>query len=664
MQTERRLLRFASPRLAPPGEAGTETGATASGRGQGALAERAWAWTAAPVIAALLVGEASRVSLTGASVPATALAVGAMYIGSAVIAATPGVALVSVIARRRDLGSATVLGLLLAGSGGAAMAGFWAWFASPAFGRDVDVALGVASVVAIAVFGRRGDLRAAGLSVPMLLALAVGLAFTGLAFIQGDGFAQNAVAEVASRYWRTQDNAVPLLFAARVAAHGPLSGFLIGDWLSSDRPPLQTGFALLQWPLWGSGGRQAAYQLLATGLSASWLPALWMVFRARGVAQWRILVVVLATTLTGFVLVSTVYVWPKMLAGTFALAALAIVVSRDEADRRLTSGIVAVALLTLSMLAHGGTVFALLALVPFAYRLRHRITVRAVAACAAVAVACYLPWTLYQHFVNPPGDRLLKWQLAGVLPIDPRGFPQTIVQQYERLSLHGLLANKGMNLLALAADPVLWRTQLAEPAWTSGFLGYARLAQLNDLLPATGLLLLGAVALLVRSSRRALAPAAPLAVFCGLALACWAVLLWGGDQVTTINHQGAYAVIVLFIGLCALAVTYLPWPAATVILAGCAAWFAVSWIPGLGFVPAGTIKVPAGAAPAVVRQADLASRLNPAMLLVCLAGLALAVAAIAWMRFAPSGPGRDFAGGQLAAAGNSTGVPLGCEHAD
>jgi hypothetical protein len=660
MHSERRLFRFASPRVAPP----AETGVTAPGKPPRALAGRAFAWTAAPVIAALLVSEASRVSLAGASVPATALAAGGMYVGSAVIAATPGVALVSVVARRRDLGSATVLGLLLAGSGAAAMAGFWAWFASPAFGRDFDVALGVASLAAIAVFGRRGDLRAAGLSVPMLLALAIGLAFTGLAFIQGNGFAQNAVGEVASRYWRTQDNAVPLLFAARVAAHGPLSGYLIGDWLSSDRPPLQTGFALLQWPLWGSGGRRAAYQLLATGLSASWLPALWMVFRARGFAQWRILVVVLATTLTGFVLVSTVYVWPKMLAGTFALAALAIVVSRDEADRRLASGVVAVALVTLSMLAHGGTVFALLALIPLAYPLRRRITVRAVAACAAVAVACYVPWTLYQHFVNPPGDRLLKWQLAGVLPIDPRGFLQTIAAQYQRLSVHDLLVNKGENLLSLAANPVLWRTQLAEPAWRSGFLGYARLAQLNDLLPATGLLLLGAVALLVRSSRRALAPAAPLAVFTGLALVFWVVLLWGGEQVSAINHQGAYAVIVLFIALCALAVTYLPWPAAAVILAGCAAWFAVSWIPGLGFAPAGTIKIPAGAAPAVVRQADLASRLNPAMLLVCLAGLALAVAAIAWMRFAPPAPGRDSAAGQLAAAGNSTGVPLGCQHGD
>ena len=120
------------------------------------------------------------------------------------------------------------------------------------------------------------------------------------------------------------------------------------------------------------------------------------------------------------------------------------------------------------------------------------------------------------------------------------------------------------------------------------------------------------------------------------------VVLWGGQAVPAINHEGPYAVIVLFIALCALGVTYLPWPAATLILAGCAAWFAVSWIPGLGFVPAGAIKIPPGAAPwsPVVRGAELARQLNPAMLIVCLAGLALVAAAIAWMRFAPADPCR------------------------
>jgi hypothetical protein len=52
------------------------------------------------------------------------------------------------------------------------------------------------------------------------------------------------------------------------------------------------------------------------------------------------------------------------------------------------------------------------------------------------------------------------------------------------------------------------------------------------------------------------------------------------------------------------------------------------------------------------------------MLIVCLAGVALAAAAIAWMRFASSSPGRDFATGQLAASGNPAGAPLGCQHAD
>ena len=601
-------------------------------RRKAALADRALAWTVAPVIAALLVRKAAGVHLDEAGVHGLALSFCALYIGSAVISVTPGVALLSVVARYRALGPATAFGLLLTGSGGAAMAGFWAWYASPHFGRQFDVALGLVSVATIALFGRRGDLRAAGLSVPLLLALAIGLAFTGLAFIQGNGTAEHAVSLISSRYWRTRDNTLPLLLATRVAAHARLSGHLVGDWLYSDRPPLQSGFALLQWPLWRAYDRQAAYQLFATGLSASWLPALWVVLRVRGVGQWRTLVVVLATALSGFVFLNVLYVWPKMLAGTLALAALAIVLSRDPADRRLTSGIVAVALVTFSLLAHGGTAFAVLALIPFAWRLRHLVTARAVAAGGAVLLAGYLPWALYQHFVDPPGDRLLKWMLAGMPDVGPQGFLSTVVRQYHLLSVHELLADKADNVAALVANPAAWKVQGAEPAWASGFLGYARIAQVDDLLPAAGLLLLGAVALLFPSARRALAPAAPLAAFTAIAVALWVLLLWGGDRMTTINHQGAYAVTVLFIALCALAVTYLPWPAATVVLAACTGWFAVSWIPGLGFTSAVAAKPSHGLK--ALHRAALAHQLDPAALLVCLAGLALVAAAVAWLPFA------------------------------
>jgi hypothetical protein len=559
-----------------------------------------------------------------AGAPEAALAVSVLYIGAAVIAVTPGVALLSVFARRRALPPATALGLLLAGSGGAAMAAFWAWFASPGFGRLFDVALGGASVLVIAVFGRRGDLREAGLSVPLLLGLAIGLTFTGLAFIQG-GIAHNALTAVGGTYWQAEDNRIALRLAVKVAAHAKLSGYLVGDWLASDRPPLQSGYALAQWPLWSTAGQPVGYQLLSTGLCASWLPALWVVLRSCGFGQRRVLLVVLATTLTGFVLVSDVYVWPKMLAGTFALGALAIVLSLDQTDRRPLGWILAVTLATLSMLAHGGTIFALIALVPFALRRRTRVPLRVLAASAVPAAACYVPWLLFQRLVDPPGNRLLKWQLAGVINVDSRGFVKTLVTQYQALSFHELLSHKWANVEALFASPLIWRTMAPEPAWRTGFLGFARLAELNDLLPAAGLLLLGVAALAFKSTRRALAPAAPLAVVCGIAIAVWVILLWGtaDNGVTAINHQGPYAVIAAFIALCALAVTCLPWPAATLLLAGNAVWFAVSWVPGLGFTPA---------APAETR---LEMQFSPAMLLVCLAGLTLAAAAIARLWFAP-----------------------------
>ena len=155
----------------------------------------------------------------------------------------------------------------------------------------------------------------------------------------------------------------------------------------------------------------------------------------------------------------------------------------------------------------------------------------------------YLPWLLYQHFMNPPGNRLVKWMLAGVIPIDRRGILQTIIDQYRSVPLTRLLGNKLDNLTTLVANTGLWQYQHAERAWTTGFLGYARIAGVDDLLPAAGPLLLGAVALLLPSARRGLAHVGPLAAFTALAVAAWVVLLWGGQAplvgpVATQLHQG------------------------------------------------------------------------------------------------------------------------------
>jgi hypothetical protein len=289
------------------------------------------------------------------------------------------------------------------------------------------------------------------------------------------------------------------------------------------------------------------------------------------------------------------------------------------------------------MLAHGGTAFAVIALLPWGWRLRRRITLRAAGGCVGVLAVLYLPWGLYQHFVDPPGDRLLKWQLAGQIVVTSDSFFQTLLHNYGQLTFAGLLNNKWENVASLIVNPAQARAQGAEPAWASGFLGYARIAQVNDLLPATGLLLLGALALLSPAARRKLAPVKPLAAFVAIALVAWVTLLWGSEAVAAINHQGAYAVTVLFVGLCALAVTALPWPLMTLVLAASFSWFAVSWIPGLGFTAAVRHFSPPGSAPWAdsVLNIRAAALINPAMLGVGIAGLATMVAVLAWMYLSP-----------------------------
>lgn len=540
---------------------------------------RPYGWLAAPVVAALVVARASGVHLAAAGTAGQATAVIGLLAGSAVLAVTPGVALLSVVARYRRLGQATALGLLYAGAGITAMAGFWAWFGSFPLGVGFDGAMLAASVVLIAVFGRRGDLSRFGLSLPLALALAVSVFYTATVFLRG-GPTANPAENVGSILWPQPDNSIPLFFAAKVAAHAPLGGYLLGDWLSSDRPPLETGFVLLQWPQWYPSGREGDYQFLGTVLQSAWLPALWVAFRVRGVPAGRTCAAVLATAATGVMYMNTVYVWPKMLAGALALAALAILVSRDPDDPK---GLLVAVLTALSMLAHGGTCFGLLAFAPFVIRRRHEITAGAAAACVAAMAVLYGPWIAYQRFVDPPGDRLLKWMLAGVTAIDSRGVMPTITEQYRSLSLAQFLSNKAGNVMTLVVNMGLLRQPHLE--WTGSFYGSARIAELYFLVPAAGLLALGALALLLPSARSRLADAGPLAAFTALATAAWVTLLWGGSVVPAQIHVGPYANLILLIGLCALGVTVLPPLLGGVILALNAAWFAVEWLPGITIHP-------------------------------------------------------------------------------
>ena len=549
-----------------------------------ASSHRRFVWPLLAIVAAGAIVAGTRVSL---SEPTAGLfAVLMTTLGVAVLVALPGSAALAALSGR-SLSPASRFGVLLAGSGVAAFADFWAWVATPTFGRVVAAVVLVASVCVIAIAQPTVLLDDRELRTPLGVMVVVALGYIGLAYAQGGlggahwtsgALAGDTTIAVTYRYWIAPDNEIPLLFAQLLAGHGSLTTRLPFNhlWHFSDRPPLQTGFLLMLYPLLGL--KSFASQLLGSLLQALWIPALWILLRSRGVSSVRVTLVIVCTAATGTIFFNTIYVWPKMLAAALGLAAFAVVLEEG-------SLVLAAILAALALLAHGGVAFALLAMLPFIWRIRPSRLQAGLALAAGAAV--YLPWMAYQHFLDPPGDTLLKWQLAAVLPPDRHSAFHDLVQAYTRPALHALVIDKLDNIEKLVYIPAIWtKTDPCCAGVWSGFVGTARFAEQETLLMAVGPLLLGFAALVSRAVRRSLRPVRPLFAFVLITLVVWVIVEYGRDPAGTVIHQGPYTLLVLCVGLAALATTYLPRIAAGLVIAASLAWFAIAWVPGLGFRPA------------------------------------------------------------------------------
>ena len=103
------------------------------------------------------------------------------------------------------------------------------------------------------------------------------------------------------------------------------------------------------------------------------------------------------------------------------------------------------------MLAHGASAFFLLPLLGLA-AWRGLPSWRWLGAAALVGVVLLAPWSAYQRFADPPGDRLLKWSAGrGELTIVEDGALETIADGYADAGVGGTLGNKWRNLRTIAA---------------------------------------------------------------------------------------------------------------------------------------------------------------------------------------------------------------------
>jgi hypothetical protein len=163
------------------------------------------------------------------------------------------------------------------------------------------------------------------------------------------------------------------------------------------------------------------------------------------------------------------------------------------------------------------------------------------------------PWSAYQKWADPPGNRLAKWTLAGVVEIDERGTLEAISDRYGEAGVGGAIGNKAENLKAISG----WTTApevVSDAVETGDFelvVATIRSVAFLYLLPSLGLLLLGPLAMAFAAVRRERPDSADwtfaLTCFAIFAVGClfWALLVFGSIEMRTVIHVGTYLLPIL-----------------------------------------------------------------------------------------------------------------------
>lgn len=322
---------------------------------------------------------------------------------------------------------------------------------------------------------------------------------------------------------------------------------LVEDFLGSDRPPLQAGFITLLRPVTAPVvGRTRADFAIGMVVQQMWIVggalALWALFWSRA----AVLGGLLSASLTGVVQFNTVYTWPKLLgAGLFLLSLAMILRHRKRVNHSRSPVPDAVAGLAggFALQAHGSLAFAVVALIillPVIHRaapIRRRL--QRVGWFLAGLAVIQVPWTLWQHLADPPGNRLLKWHLAGVIPIDGRGLVASLIDSYKTIGIWGALEHKWANVRALymiGDPPVSPLTSLSDPVRARQVDFDTIFAQISWSLPLV-LVLLTVVAFRQGEGRPDIRrPVIDMVVFTGTTVLVWCLLMFGPGTTTT--HLG------------------------------------------------------------------------------------------------------------------------------
>jgi hypothetical protein len=466
---------------------------------------------------------------------------------------------------RKGLRDTVLVGLVaLTAIGLSGYLAFWVWFMSPQLGRLFSVCLPIASAL-ILVWAVRGLEAAArttlkALLIPMALTGSAALLVVSTGLIFGGLKSPSQTAQTRFSHHLPPDNNIPFLFAERLRK-GNVPRPLVGDWHSSDRPPLQTGIVLSQW-VYLQHPRKLQYTIISVLVQSLWIFALWLFLAAFDLNSRSIALALAVCLFSGFVFLNSFYVWPKLLAAAYMLAASAVLLPHrfnTTLSKTTFTPLLTAALLAFGVLAHGASMFAVLGLALTIIALKKHIAIKSLLIIGVGVFCLYLPWILYQKVFDPPGDRLLKWHLAGVIAIDSRSFIQTFTTAYKGLTFHQFLDNKLANLKTIADHQAeYWHSilllihELMRVGSRNTTLIAQAAADLRALwffffVPSLGFLLIGPISLIVGIRRRYRSrewKAGAIAwLYVAFTAAVWCLLIFLPGS--TVLHTTAYVMVLL-----------------------------------------------------------------------------------------------------------------------
>jgi hypothetical protein len=490
-----------------------------------------------------------------------------------VLTALPGVAAALFVASRGERRLPVLLAVLLAASAGAALLGFWAYYESRPVGQTWSFLVALGSLLACGwlLYDGAIDRRVLrDVSIPLAL-WALGSAFlVYLGFLHGGMLSPLQDASTRFSGPLPTDDGIPKFYAEWFYAHGHLANppKFAGQWLASDRPPLQIGYVVTQQPF-HFFNEELSYEILGVCLQQLWIIGLWALLGALRVGRVTKALAMLTVLVSDLAIVNGFFVWPKMLPAALLLAAAALVLSPlwDEVRSRLWGAALVAALCGLAMMGHGSSVFGILALAVLA-GFRGLPSWRWIGVAALAFIVVMGPWSAYQRWGDPPGNRLVKWYLGGDIEPDEKSVGEAISDGYGE-GLGPVLHHKGQNFVAIFGGKAMTTNlRMTKEAIEAGNFENAvrplRSIFFFNLVPSLGLLLLGPVAMAIGWRRRRDRPdewgaASVLLATFAIGTVLWALIMFGGAAAQTVIHQGSYLLPALGIAGCAIGLRAV-WP--------------------------------------------------------------------------------------------------------